>query len=129
MSRALPARGLLAMAAVLSAGCATPPATLYDWGTYPQALALHLRQSGGDAARQASQLEEQLQRAGGVARAAPPGLHAHLALLHTQLGNEALALRHLQAEKALYPEAAPYMDFLMRNARRASLAAPAESPK
>jgi hypothetical protein len=129
MRRVLPARGLLAMAAVLSTGCATPPATLYDWGTYPQALALHLRQSGGDAARQASWLEEQLQRAAGAARAAPPGLHAHLALLHTQLGNEALALRHLQAEKALYPEAGPYMDFLLRNARRATPTPPPEAPK
>jgi hypothetical protein len=114
---------------VLSTGCATALPALYDWGAYPQALAVQLRQSGGDAASQASRLEEQLQRAGGAARAAPPGLHAHLALPHTQLGNEALALRHLQAEKALYPEAAPYMDFLLRNARRAATAAPPEASK
>jgi len=123
------ALGLLALAAVLWDYQRRRTATLYDWGAYPQALALHLKQSGGDAARQASRLEEQLQRAGGAACAAPPGLHAHLALLHAQLGNEALALRHLQAEKALYPEAAPYMDFLLRNARRAAPAAPAEAPK
>lgn len=125
MAPRLPARGGLLLAAVLIAGCASPPATLYDWGAYPQALALHLRQSGGDAARQAALLEDQLQRAAGAARAAPPGLHAHLALLHTQLGNEAIALRHLAAEKALYPESAAYMDFLMKNARRPA----AEGPK
>lgn len=111
-------RGPLLLAAVLAGGCASPPRTLYDWGAYPQALAIHLRQAGGDAARQASLLEDQLQRANNAARAAPPGLHAHLALLHTQLGNEALALRHLQAEKALYPESAAYMDFLLRSARK-----------
>lgn len=113
-------RGLLLAAALMLGACASPPTTLYDWGPYPQALLKHLRESGGDAARQAALLEEQLQRAGGAARAAPPGLHAHLALLHTQLGNEAVALRHLQAEKALYPESAAYMDFLMNNARRAA---------
>jgi hypothetical protein len=121
----LPTRGLLALAvAVLMSACASPPSSLYDWGAYPQALAVHLRESGGDAARQASLLEEQLQKAAGAARAAPPGLHAHLALLYTQLGNEALAVRHLQAEKALYPEGAAYMDFLLRNARKGS-----EAPK
>jgi hypothetical protein len=124
MSPRLSTRGLLVLAAVLITGCASPPTTLYDWGAYPQALAVHLRESGGDAARQASLLEGQLQRAAGAARAAPPGLHAHLALLHTQLGNEALALRHLQAEKALYPESAAYMDFLLASARKAAGEAP-----
>ncbi len=114
------AHGLLALAVLGLVGCASQPTTLYDWGAYPQALSLHLRQSGGDAARQASLLEQQLQRAAGAARAAPPGLHAHLALLHTQLGNEAQALRHLEAEKALYPESAAYMDFLLASARKAA---------
>jgi hypothetical protein len=124
MSAHASTRGLLVLAAVLITGCASKPTTLYDWGAYPQALAVHLRESGGDAARQASLLEDQLQRAAGAARAAPPGLHAHLALLHTQLGNEALALRHLQAEKALYPESAAYMDFLLKSARKAAGEAP-----
>jgi hypothetical protein len=124
MSARSSTRGLLVLAAVLITGCASKPTTLYDWGAYPQALAVHLRESGGDAARQASLLEDQLQRAAGAARAAPPGLHAHLALLHTQLGNEALALRHLEAEKALYPESAAYMDFLLKSARKAAGGAP-----
>ena len=38
--------------------------------------------------------------------------------------NEALALRHLQAEKALYPESAAYMDFLLASARKAASEAP-----
>ncbi len=114
-----PGRSLTALAAaLLMSACASPPSSLYDWGAYPQAMAIHLRESGGDAARQASLLEEQLQKAAGAARAAPPGLHAHLALLYTQLGNEALAVRHLQAEKALYPEGAAYMDFLLKNVRQ-----------
>jgi hypothetical protein len=124
MRRTLAARGLLVLVAAVGAGCATTPHTLYDWGTYPQALMVHLRESGGDAARQVSRLEEQLQRGAGAARAAPPGLHAHLALLHTQLGNEAQALRHLQAEKALYPESAAYIDFLLRQAGRPAAEAP-----
>ncbi|MCE2917920.1 MAG: DUF4810 domain-containing protein [Rubrivivax sp.] len=124
MSASLPQRALLLLVSLLITACATPTRTLYDWGSYPQALALHLRQAGGDAARQASLLEEHLQRSAGAARAAPPGLHAHLALLYTQLGNESPALRHLQAEKALYPEAAAYMDFLLKNARKAAQGSP-----
>ncbi len=118
MATAQLTRGLLVLAAVLITGCASQPTTLYDWGAYPQALALQLRQAGGDAARQAALLEDHLQRGAGAARAAPPGLHAHLALLHTQLGNEALALRHLEAEKSLYPESAAYMDHLLKSARK-----------
>jgi hypothetical protein len=133
MDRATPpALGVLApvcLVTALTAGCATTPATLYDWGIYPEALAAHIKESGGDAARQASRLEDQLQRAAGTARGAPPGLHAHLALLHTHLGNEATALRHLQAEKARYPESATYMDFLIRNARRTAPATAPEAPK
>jgi len=128
MSPRLPIRGpavwLTVLATALITGCATPPSTLYDWGTYPQALAVHLRQAGGDAARQASLLEEHLQRTAGASRASPPGLHAHLALLYTQLGNEALAVRHLQTEKSLYPESAAYMDMLLRNARKSAGEAP-----
>jgi hypothetical protein len=128
MVASLPTRGpsvwLTMLATALITGCATPPSTLYDWGTYPQALAVHLRQAGGDAARQASLLEEHLQRSAGAARAAPPGLHAHLALLYTQLGNEALAVRHLQMEKTLYPESAAYMDLLLKNARKSAGEAP-----
>jgi hypothetical protein len=74
-------------------------------------------------------LAAQLQRTIAAGRAVPPGLHAHLALLHAQLGNDAKAVEHLQAEKALYPESALYMDFLLANARRQPGAAAAEAPK
>jgi hypothetical protein len=120
---------LLALAAVVGAGSADARPTLYEWGAYPQALAIHLREAGGEAARQASLLEQQLQRTVATGRAVPPGLHAHLALLHAQLGNDARAAEHLRAEKALYPESARYMDYLLANARRPTGTAAAEAPK
>ncbi len=121
--------GLLALAAVLGTGSVGARPTLYEWGAYPQALAIQLREAGGDAARQASLLEQQLQRTVATGRAVPPGLHAHLALLHSQLGNDVRAAEHLQAEKGLYPESARYMDFLLANARRLPGTAAAEAPK
>jgi hypothetical protein len=121
-------RGLVTAAALLLVGCASGPGPLYGWGPYPQALTQYLRATGGDAARQAALLEEQLQRNAAGKRANPPGLHAHLALLHTQLGNEETALRHLEAEKKLFPESTAYMDFLLRSARSARAQAEGSAP-
>jgi len=125
--RAWRATGLVLACSALGA-CTTVPSSLYAWGDYPQALTQHLRSSGGDAARQVALLEAQLQRPTQARQAVPPGLHAHLALLHTQLGNEAVALRHLEAEKQLFPESAPYMDFLLRSARQARQAHEGRDP-
>jgi hypothetical protein len=38
-------------------------------------------------------------------------------------------VEHLRAEKALYPESARYMDFLLANTRRQPADAAAEAPK
>ena len=127
--RRLGGGALLALAAVLGAASASARPMLYEWGAYPEALAAHLREAGGDAARQAARLEQQLQRTATAGRAVPPGLHAHLALRHAQLGNDAKAVEHLRAEKALYPESARYMDFLLANTRRQPADAAAEAPK
>lgn len=127
--RRLGGGALLALAAVLGAPGASARPMLYEWGAYPAALATQLREAGGDAARQAALLEQQLQRTAAKGRAVPPGLHAHLALLHAQLGNDARAVEHLRAEKELYPESARYMDFLLANARQQPGAPMPEAPK
>jgi hypothetical protein len=106
------------VAALVLGGCASQPSGLYGWGPYPAAVATALRSSGGDAARQAAALEALLQQNAAAGRALPPGLHAHLALLYTQLRDEAAAIGHLEAEKRLFPESATYVDFLLANARK-----------
>ncbi len=125
MPRPLMQRLSIAAAALgLLAGCATAPNSLYAWGPFPEAVAQSLRESGGDAARQAALLEAHLERSAVQKWPAPPGLHAHLALLYTQLRDEPAALRHLEAEKRLFPESAAYMDFLLKNARPPGQSAP-----
>ncbi|MBH9665526.1 DUF4810 domain-containing protein, partial [Burkholderia multivorans] len=40
--------------------------------------------------------------------------HAHLGMLYASVGNGQQATQSFEAEKALFPESASYMDFLMK---------------
>ncbi|MOA60816.1 hypothetical protein D3C78_1858050 [compost metagenome] len=48
----------------------------------------------------------------------PPGYHAQLGLIYSSLGKDDQMIQQFQTEKALFPESAKYMDFLMNNARK-----------
>ena len=48
---------------------------------------------------------------------APPGYHAQLGMLYLNLGKGDQMVKEFQTEKTLFPEATPYMDFLMRNVK------------
>jgi hypothetical protein len=67
--------------------------------------------SGPDEQLLHLQAQEQAARAGGAAL--PPGFHAHVAVLYLRLGRGDEARAQLEAEKASFPESAPYMDFLL----------------
>lgn len=110
--------GALLCVAVLLTACAAPPKTLYQWDGYPAALYAHLRNPVGDPGTQIAQLEAQAQRSAAEGTSPPPGLHGHLALLYSKAGDDANAVRHLQAEKRLFPESAAYIDHLLMNAAR-----------
>lgn len=118
----------LIAAALALVGCAQPgPKPLYQWEGYQAALYEHLKANGGDPGAQIAKLEAQVQKnaAGGMAN--PPGLRAHLALLHAKMGDDEAARRHLEAEKAQFPESAAYVDFLLKTRAKAgaTTAAPA----
>ena len=102
------------------AACAAPPKTIYQWGDYQGALYEYLRGNGADPGAQIARLEAEVEKNAATAKASPPGLHGHLALLYSQLGDDANAIRHLQAERALFPESAAYIDFLLKNAARSA---------
>jgi hypothetical protein len=102
--------------ALVLAGCAAPPKTLYQWGDYQGALYQYLRAQGADMGAQIAKLEAQLEKTAATAGTPPPGLHAHLALLYSKAGEDDKALAHLQAERRLFPESATYIDFLLKNA-------------
>jgi hypothetical protein len=66
---------------------------------------------------QIAALEENLQKMRANNDAVPPG-HAHLGMLYASIGKEDQLIQELQTEKTLFPESAPYMDFLMRNYKK-----------
>lgn len=100
-------------AAMLLAGCAaptTPP--LYQWNGYqPQVYEYFKGQSSPQ--QQIDALEKALQEIRAKGNKPPPGFHAHLGMLYASVGNGQQATQSFEAEKALFPESASYMDFLM----------------
>ncbi|MBB4843109.1 hypothetical protein HNP55_001628 [Paucibacter oligotrophus] len=99
-------------------GCATAPKPLYQWSNYQGPVYQYFKDNGASAAEQISLLEAQLQKNKAMGELSPPGLHAHLALLYSKLGNDGAARENLLAERNLFPESAPYIDFLLKNANR-----------
>ncbi|MBJ9974574.1 DUF4810 domain-containing protein [Pseudomonas sp. S75] len=104
--------GLL-LAGALLAGCNSPK-PLYQWESYqPQVREYFNDQSKEE---QAIALERDLEKIKAKNGAVPPGYHAQLGLLYSSLGKDDQMIQQFQTEKALFPESAAYMDFLMKNA-------------
>jgi hypothetical protein len=95
-------------------GCAHPPQPLYDWGIYQPMVYEYLRGDGKSPAEQLGLLDEQLHKTAAAGTAVPPGLHAHMGLLNLQLGQDADGVAHLEAERRLFPESTPYIDWLLK---------------
>jgi hypothetical protein len=103
----------LALAGALT-GCAQAPGTLYQWGGYQEQLYEHFKGDRQSPAEQVQRLEAQAQKARAGGTALPPGFRAHLGLMYLRLGREDEARQQLEAEKASFPEATQYMDFLLK---------------
>ena len=99
----------LVLAACLC-GCQSAP-RLYSWGSYETQMYAYLKGAGREA--QVVTLERDLQEIESGGKAVPPGFYAHLGLLYAESGNDAKAIACFQAEKARFPEAAAFMDFLL----------------
>jgi hypothetical protein len=106
------------------AGCAGPK-TLYQWEGYQPQVRSYFKGESKEAQLQA--LEEGLERIKAKNGAVPPGYHAQMGLLCADLGQSARMAAEFQAEKALFPESATYMDFLLKNPGGSSAAAHAPS--
>jgi len=105
---------------LLLAACAAPTKPLYDWGAYQPYVYKHLKGEDANLVEQIEKLEAQLVETAKAQNSPPPGLHGHLALLYAKAGQPASSRKHLEAERALFPESAAYIDFLLRNADKAS---------
>ncbi|WP_050586063.1 DUF4810 domain-containing protein [Pseudomonas syringae] len=105
----------LAVAGVFITGCAPQPKTLYQWGSYQPEVYEYFKGESKEA--QVAQLEEDLQKIRASNANPPPGYHAQLGMLYGSLGKDDQMVQELRTEKALFPESATYMDFLLKNAK------------
>lgn len=87
------------------------PKTLYGWGDYQTQVYSYL--NGDPKEAQIAVLVGDLQKITAAGKVPPPGYHAQLGLLYVDAGHPVEAIREFQAEKALFPESATYMDFVM----------------
>lgn len=102
---------LVVFAAVALAGCAQAPKQIYAWGKFPEQQYAYLM--GGAIEPQIVALEKQREEAHARNEKLPPGFHAHLGLLYGKTGQDNLMLEQLNKEKAIFPEAAVYIDHLL----------------
>ncbi|MET0208688.1 MAG: DUF4810 domain-containing protein [Burkholderiaceae bacterium] len=110
---------------VLLTACGTPQKPLYQWSGYQSSLYQHFKTNGSSANEQITQLEAQLIKNKAANEASPPGLHGHLALLYAKVGNDDAARAHLEAERALFPESAAFVDLLLKKNKQTAAATPA----
>ena len=91
-------------------GC-TSSKPLYYWGDYEDLLYSGFVNPGeADPATQVIKLSQDIQIAQNNGQRVPPGIHAQLGYMLYVQGNGDAALQALQTEKALYPEAAVFID-------------------
>lgn len=107
---------LACLAVAVLVGCAHKgPGPLYMWESFPKQQYEALLRGGVPAGDQIAALEAHAEKARAAGAALPPGFRAHLAILKLSVGNPDEARRLLLAERAAFPESAPYMDqFLKR---------------
>lgn len=94
-------------------GCETHR-SLYYWGDYQEVIYdIYLNPGEADVVTQIYKLNLTIERAGNEGMKVPPGVYAHLGMVHAQAGNPGLAKQALLQEKALYPESAFFIDGIL----------------
>jgi hypothetical protein len=109
-------RALLAFAIGLAlVGCANKPRPpLYQWEAFPKLQYEALLRTDAPPMEQVATMEVQAEKARANGAALPPGFRAHLGMLKLSAGDPDQARQLWLAEKAAFPESAPYMDQLLR---------------
>ena len=102
----------LLLAVVALTGCAAPN-RLYNWDQYQSTVYQYYQQDKTSPEEQIASLQEAIEKSRAKDKPVPPGLHAHLGLLYAKTAHGPEAVREFEQEKALFPEAAPFMDFLL----------------
>ncbi|PHM39038.1 hypothetical protein Xmau_03207 [Xenorhabdus mauleonii] len=105
--------GVILLAGCALTGCVKAPKNLYVWGDYQPALYQYYQQDKTGPQEQLQSLQKVIEQAKSKDKPVPPGLHAQMGLLYSKTGNTGEAFRQFEIEKELFPESAPYMDFLL----------------
>jgi hypothetical protein len=95
-------------------GCATQRPPMYMWETFPKLQYELLLREGVSPTEQIQRLEAHVQKAKATNAELPPGLRAHLGMLHLNSGQVDLTRELWLEEKAAFPESAPYIDYLLK---------------
>lgn len=101
------------LVAAVCTGCAQAPKPLYHWEGYQRQLYEQLK-GGLSPEESLTALEEQQHKAESLGARLPPGFRAQMGLLHLQRGELDQARALFEAEKQAFPEAVPYMNFLLK---------------
>ena len=104
----------VAVLAIWFAGCAQTSAPLYLWESFPRQQYAYLMREGISPEQQIKEIEAHAEKARAASAQLPPGLRAHLGMLYLSVGNPGRAIELWNAEKTAFPEAAPYMDQLLK---------------
>ncbi|KZY85523.1 hypothetical protein A3741_27825, partial [Oleiphilus sp. HI0069] len=105
---------IAAMAVILLAQACSTHSNLYYWGDYQEIVYdIYLNPGEADTATQIYKLNLTIERAENKGMKVPPGLYAHLGMVHAQAGNPGLAKSALLQEKALYPESSVFVDGIL----------------
>jgi len=102
---------LAILSAICISACTSAPGTLYSYGNYENKVYAYLQ--GESPAEQISVLQNDLLKIEEKGRKAPPGYYAHLGMLYAEVGEHGLAISCFMVEKARFPEAAVFMDYLL----------------
>jgi hypothetical protein len=117
LSRALVLAGA-SLLLVTASGCATRKPSMYYWNGYESQVYEYLKDGSGKShEEQITSLEENIQKANARGATLPPGYHAHLGLLYAQVGKDDQVKQEFETEKALFPESATFMDFLLHKTK------------
>lgn len=98
-------------------GCSTKPQSLYSWNDYPEHVYAYLKHEASPE-EQVLAMESGIQKTNAAQRVLPPGYYAHLGLMYMNVGRTDQALNAWEHEKRVFPESAPYIDYLINNLKK-----------
>lgn len=109
---------LLPLSLLILSGCATRQKPIYGWGNYQQQVYEYFKADTKSSEEQIIALEAGMQKNRSQGNPLPPGYHAHLGMLYANVGKPDMVVQEFETEKTLFPESAPYMDFLLNKFKK-----------